>query len=152
LAFHITVRRLAGPLPPDPPDSADRAALDKWLAQCAVGELYSNPLGADDTVYRWWFLPSQRLSLPLLSRVYPNGLEISDGDLDQLAVELDVLEREWLNSGLKSERPLNWIAVGHDGCRIKGQITLADHLRERAGYLRQAIDAARTQAGVVSIA
>ncbi len=152
MAFHITVRRLADPLPPDSPESSDPSSLDKWLAKCVVGEVYSNPLGAQDIVYRWWYLPAQRLSLALLGSVYPDGLDVFDSDLDLLASELDALERYWLASGLEAEPPLMWMAFHEDGSRTEGHISLKDHLQERAGYMREAIDAARGQAGVVSIA
>jgi hypothetical protein len=82
----------------------------------------------------------------------PDGLKASDDDLARLAGELDLLEQEWLRSGLESEPPLSWIKKDADGRKTEGQMTLADHLRGRAGYLRQAIATAQDQAGVLSIA
>ena len=151
-AFHMSVHRLSRPPPAAPPNGDDPSALDAWLAECRAGELYENPLGADGTVYRWWYLPARQLGLPLLGRLYHDGLEVYGGDLDRLGSELDALERRWQTSGWEQEPPVHWMAYSDDFGKTEGDVAFKDHLVKRAGYLRHAIDAACSNAGVVSVA
>ena len=151
MSFSLSVRRLTDPPAPAPPDSDDPADPDLWLSACAAGELYAEPLGAGGTVYRWWHVPAHQLGLPLLRRIYPDGLVVSGGDLDGLASELDALEAHWRGSTWEQEPPLPWSAHDEGGGTTEGHIPFRDHLLERLGYLRHAIAIARRNAGVVSI-
>ena len=56
-------------------------------------QAFTRPLARDTSFLTFWSAPARELSLPLMGRIYDEGLTVSDGDLDKLASELSRLER-----------------------------------------------------------
>src|SRR4051812_46356223 len=97
-------------------------------------QAFMRPLGAGQTVFQFWSAPAQELGLPLLGRVYEDGLTVRHEDLNQLESELSALESRWAAMPLDCEPPLQWSSTDIDGRTERGTISLRDHLRERAAF------------------
>jgi hypothetical protein len=121
-----------------PPDQAD---WDRWFAAWDALSLYDEPLGGDHTVYHFWSGIAHEIGLSLITTIYQNGLEISNSEeLAEFEHELDRLEEYWNTHELRDTAPKSAVA-GH----------LREHLQERMGYCRTAIQVAREQGGVLGI-
>jgi hypothetical protein len=137
MSFRIHVRLPHTPIPmPDDP-----ALLDQWLEANNKYVLFSEPLGADGTVYRYWSLIASQLGLPLLSSVYQRGLFLKSAEeLARLERELDQLEGYWTTQVLEEVDPKSG---------LRGQ--LKEHLQERMGNMRTAITVARQHTAELSV-
>ena len=113
--------------------------------------LYVNAFGAGAVVHRFWHRPANELGLPLLGHLYEDGVEATGAELAQLASELSVLESHWHELNLDMEPPLDYSITHADGRTENGTITIRAHLHERAAYLKEAIQIARAQGGVLDI-
>jgi hypothetical protein len=108
------------------------AAFNKWEEQAKEAYLYWEPLGAGGTVYRFWSTIASQLGLPMLTSLYQHGLHLETlNQLAQLEHELDDLQTYWDTHELRDEPTSG----------IYGQEK--EHLRERMGYLREAVQIAR---------
>jgi hypothetical protein len=96
---------------------------DSWRVREGAENLCDRPFGNDPAVGEFWSGPAIVLNLPLFAEVYgygfDHGIRWSGEQLQAVAAELDALDAYWANASLPSE-------------------TLA-HLRERAGFVRQAV-------------
>ncbi len=92
MSFQISVARPHQPIP-IPEDSSQ---LDAWLDAENRFCLYSEPLGADGTIYEFWSTPASKLGLPMLTAIYNHGLQIqTPHELDLFEAELEQLQSAW---------------------------------------------------------
>jgi len=109
--------------------------FEAWEKEALRRDLFSQPLGNEWAVGEYWSRPALRLGLPLIGSIYDEGFHVArqwkGGDLDVLERELAVLVDHW------SKQPF--------------EPDIADHLAERAGFLREAIRIARSEGGVILI-
>jgi hypothetical protein len=107
----------------------------KWQVLEGVTPLYEQPLGSEAAIREFWSVPAAELELPLLTSLYDQGFYQGifwEGDeLVQAASELACLENHWVKMQLDATR-------------------YAD-LRDRAGYMREALKMANSYGGWVSI-
>ena len=135
----------------NPPEDVNSPEFEQWEVRCLARTLYDNPLGADDTIRRYWSSPAEQLELPLIAAIYNTGLRVGGADLLRLEEELDRLERQWATMDFSGEQKDGGSAPYKDGSIAAKEITVLDHLRERSGYLREAIRIARASDGIVGI-
>ena len=109
-------------------------------------EVYTNPLGAGHIVHQFWHAPAAELGLPLLGSLYNEGVTATGAELSQLESELSTLEARWAELQLDLEPPLHWTAGEQSGT-----IAMRTHLQQRAGYLKEAIQIARKEDGVLEL-
>jgi hypothetical protein len=152
MAFHISVyRKSDDELFVNPPEDVNSLEFEQWEARCLARTLYDNPLGSDDTVYHYWSTLAEHLGLPLISEIYTSGLRLYGADLSRLEKELDRLERHWETLDMRNEPGVLDSTLSEEG-RIKtNKVAFLDHLRERIGYLREAIRIAKASDGVVCV-
>lgn len=133
MSFDITVKPLDG-LELEMPE--DDSLLDEWIEQSQKTWLYDNFLGGDGTVFEYWYAPAKRLGLPLLTKIYHEGLSISATEgLEQLSKELHTLEAHWHTLKLPEWPP-----------DFK-----ESYLLERMGVFREAIQVALEQRGCLIV-
>lgn len=151
MAFGITVHRRADDAiyRTHPEVSSDE--FDRWIKECRARWVYENPLGAGGTVFELWHVPARELGLPLLGSVYHDGLHVEGEHLAALSRELDALEGFWAATDFSMPRPHQASIIHPDGRHEEWSVPLAEHLRERLGYLREAIRIAEECDGVVDI-
>ena len=151
MAFHITVHRKSDDeLFLNPPEDENSPEFELWESRCLARTLYDNPLGSGNIVHHYWSVLAGRLGLPLLSAIYDSGLRVEGADLSRLEEELDRLERHWGTMDMRSEPGV--LGTPREEGRIEtNRVALPDHLRERIGYLREAIRIAKANDGVVLV-
>jgi hypothetical protein len=151
MSFSITVHRRADDalyrLEPD----VGSEAFDRWIKECQARWVYENPLGADGTVFELWHVPAHHLGLPLVGAIYQNGLRVEGSQFTELTRELDALEAFWARVDFSQAAPLKASITHPGGVEEVRLVPLEDHLRERLGYLREAIRLALECDGVVDI-
>jgi hypothetical protein len=118
-----------------PNDDVYSPEFEAWEKEALRRHRFSEPLGSEWVVGEYWSRPSLRLGLPLLGSIYDEGFHVArewrGDDLDALERELAVLVDHWSRQPFESD--------------------IADHLAERAGFLREAIRIARSEGGVILI-
>ena len=137
MSFRVYVYRphKSQPLPDDSEQWDDGIKAEEQYT------LYNEPLGADGTIYHYWHLIAHQLSLPLIASIYNQGLKLEDeAGFTALDLELQQLEIYWNTQPLETPRPPSAIA-DH----------VEEHLRERMGYLRKALNLARSEKAVLGI-
>ena len=135
----------------NPPEDVNSPEFERWEVRCLARTLYDNPLGADETIQRYWSSPAEHLGLPLIAAIHSTGLRVGGADLSRLEGELNRLERQWATMDFSGGQEDRESAPGKDGAIGAKGVTLLDHLRERSGYLREAIRIARASDGIVGI-
>src|SRR4051812_12447157 len=92
MSFQISVYTPHHPIPvPE-----DASQLDAWLDAENQFCPYSEPLGADGTIYKYWSMPASKLGLPMLTAIYNHGLEIqTPQELALFEAELEQLQSAW---------------------------------------------------------
>ncbi len=135
----------------NPPEDVNSSEFEQWELRCLARTLYDNPLGSDHTIRRYWSSPAEQLGLPLIAAIYNAGLRVGGADLLRLEEELNRLERQWATMDFSGEQKDRGSAPYEDGSIEAKEITDLDHLRERSGYLREAIRIARASDGIVGI-
>jgi len=148
MAFGVTVNRRAGSAMLQDPRTEWDEALAIWFRE--QYELYENPIAGGSTFFDHWRQPAMRLNLNLLSRVYDQGLSIDGAQLGELLEELRHLEAYWKTCDFSDCEPLLYTEIGekaHEG-RL---VPMEEHLFERLGYLREAIQVARKHDAVLSV-
>ena len=86
----VFIPQAALPMPDNPRD------WGKWARECGKKILFEEPLGSDGMVYAFWSSAAERLGLPLLSSLYPDGLHLeTPQQFAALEAELDQLEAYW---------------------------------------------------------
>lgn len=151
MPYHITVHRRADDaFFRSHPDVASHE-FDAWCDECQARWVYVNPLGAGGTVFEWWHDPAIELGLPLLGSVYQDGLEVEGERLAELGRELDALERYWDEADFSRAMAVTLPSRLPDGTQDIRVVPQEQDLRERLGYLREAIRVASECDGVVTI-
>jgi hypothetical protein len=117
----------------------------------APKSLYENPIGAGDTIYRFWSTPAFQMKLPLLAQMYKEGLKVSGSDLNRLNAELEQLENYWKSTDLEAESSMKGTIYNSDATKERFEQPIVKHLKERAQYLREAIEIALAKDGVIFI-
>jgi hypothetical protein len=117
-------------------------ALDKLQRECAKLDLFSEPFGGDYTVGKYWSGMAGKLGLPMLASLYEHGLKLeTEGQMEELGHELDVLEAYWDSHIYELlDEPISG---------IHGQER--EHLGEQMGYLREAIRIAKENGATLVI-
>jgi hypothetical protein len=115
-------------------------------------ELYQNPLGNGTQLWQYWLRPAGELGLAFLCEHFDDGMDVSGNDLDNLASDLDRLERHWVEAHVGASEYVRYSTTHPGGSREEGDIPMHDHLRVRLGFLREAIRIARESGGVLHIA
>lgn len=88
------------------------------------------PLGSDIAIFEYWHVPANTIGLRLLSRIYNEGLIITDkNELTELINEIKLIKLFW------NERNMN----------------LIDELEQRARYLIEGIEMTIRVNGKLSI-
>jgi hypothetical protein len=151
MSFSISVHRCVDdPYFASPPDVSS-ADFDQWFAWYRERTLYDNPLGADGTVYELWHVPAKTLGLRLLVAVYNEGLVVAGRELETLSAEADKLEAFWDSLDLGNMPPYVCESWREDGSWERTYQSVREHLKERMGYLREAIQIARAKDGTLTI-
>lgn len=114
-------------------------------------ELYQNLLGSGTQLWQYWLRPADELGLAFLCEHFDDGMEVSGNDLDNLASDLDRLERYWVEAQVGVSERVHYSDTHPDGSREEGDIPMHDHLRVRLGFLREAIRIAKESSGVLRI-
>jgi len=108
---------------------------DSWRVREGAVDLCDRPLGNEYAVGEFWSRPAIELDLPLFAEVYgpgfDHGIRWSGPQLQAVGAEVDKLEVYWATAGLPPE-------------------TMA-YLRERAGFVREAVAVAEACGGWVII-
>ena len=152
MSFDISVHKRADDdLFTCPPEGAWSKEFYAWMALCHSRTFYNNPLGSGSTIYHYWSTPAAELTLPLIASIYDSGLRLTGAELDRLAAELDVLEQHWGSLDFTAEPNIVESTMHDDGTEERNEIPFYDHLRERMGYLREAIQIARDEDGVLTV-
>src|SRR5262245_20815649 len=151
MSFSISVHHRADDLLFRSPPDVHSKEFDHWFDECMAKTVYDNPLGSDGSVHEFWHVPALQLGLPLIRSIYNDGLWLHGVDLERLGREADTLERYWKSLNLTGRRPYACHTIRGDGSEERTWISVRDHLRERMGYLREAIRVAKAEDGVLSI-
>jgi hypothetical protein len=151
MAFGITVHRRADDALYRTEPDVGSEAFDDWIKECQARWVYENPLGADGTVFNLWHVPAHELGLPLLGSIYQNGLRVEGAQLAELSRELDALEAFWAGVDFSRATPLSASTIRPGGVEEFRLVPLEQHLRERLGCLREALQVAVECDGVVEI-
>ncbi|HEY3418777.1 MAG TPA: hypothetical protein VGM23_18025 [Armatimonadota bacterium] len=139
MAFHISVYRASDlAFVQHPQHDVGSDAFDAWTDEVDTLTLYENPLGAGDTIHRYWSAPAETLGLPIIARLYNDGLVVLPPQFQQLDDELIRLEQYW--------ETLDWSQEAQGG-----NPPFSSHLREHAGYVHEAIRIARSHGGVILV-
>jgi hypothetical protein len=151
MAFSITVHRRADdPLYRSEPHVRSEA-FDAWIKECQAQWVYEKPLGSNGTVFEPWHIPAHELGLPMLGSIYQNGLQVEGTQLAELSRELDALEAFWAEIDFSQAAPLTAATILPGSVEEVKLVPLLEHLRERLGYLREAIHVATECDGVLGI-
>jgi hypothetical protein len=109
---------------------------DSWCVRDGAEDLCDRPLGSESAVREFWSGPAIELDLPLFIEVYAygfdHGIRWCGEQLRAAAAEVDGLEAYWATADLPPE-------------------TLVS-LRERAGFVREALAVAEACGGWLVIA
>ena len=145
MAYRLDVYRLADrDFVQNPPD-VDGPDFDPWLRRCDDLRLFDAPLGSGGSISTYWSHAATELGLPLLARLYRDGLELSGSDLTTLRNEVDALVRHWLDTVDPSET----MTYSIDGLRL--QVPLLVDLLGRADDLPAGIRIAQRVSGYVCV-
>jgi hypothetical protein len=152
MAFVVTVHRISDQAVFDAvPADVTGAEFDAWAQRCSDLTIFDEALGAGATIFDYWSTPASQLGLRLLARMYDDGLRISGAELDELARELDVLERHWSTLRLDREGTTTIHEQRADGSWVTTQIPFEADLHERLGHVRVAIGIAKREPGLLLI-
>jgi len=113
--------------------------------------IYDKVIGAEDTVFSYWHEAANYLDLPWVAQIYHEGVELRDGELDCLSLDLQRLEDHWVATRAGEGLQIPRLIVGPDGVRQQTFVWLHDHLRSRLVVVREAIRIAKESGGVVEI-
>ena len=133
------------------PEDVASPEWDAWFEMCKKLTLYENPLGADYTVHEFWHLPAVKFGQPLLKQIYNNGLEVLPSQLPSFEKEISSLEKYWGSYNFPDNSFLTGITIHENGSESHPKVHISQHLLERLGYLKEAINCAKEFHGVISI-
>jgi len=152
MAFGISVYRSADEeFVTKPPPTVNSQEFDQWAAECHRRRLYESPLGSDGFIYEYWSSIATKLGLTMIASLYNEGLRVGGPDLDVLSRELDVLDDHWDRLDLENAPPVGCTIVNENGTIEVTEVSLRGHVKERMAYLRQAIEIAHRNEGIVLI-
>ena len=100
-----------------------------------AGSLYDSDFSGSIGFADWWYHYACQRDLPLIRSIDDPGLVASGADLDRLEAELDRLEARLIRQP--------------DGSFRTESVPFAEHLRESAATVREAIQVAREHGGVL---
>jgi len=126
----------------------DGPDFEVWERRCDELCLFDAPLGSNGAIHSDWSRPAAELGLPLLARMYADGLDVSGQELMTLREEVDALTRHWLDT-VDSDETITYSLVGSREARV--QVPLIVDLLRRADDLRSAIRIAQRVDGFLTI-
>jgi hypothetical protein len=129
----------------------DSTQIDAWIHEVNKRQLYSNPLGSGGMVFEYFNKIGIKMGLELISKIYNDGLVISDKQLDQLEREIQRLEDYWKKQDLSKEEPVKCSEIFEDNSREEYSIEFKEHLFTRMGFLKEAINVAKKNIAVLII-
>ena len=134
-SIYVTIPHEDIPVPEDPGE------LNAWVAKNKNYLLFSEPLGGDYIVHKYWSSIANEIGLPIITAIYKAGISISDTEeLDKLEKELCDLEKYWKTHKLEEPEIISSMRE-----------PLSNHLEERIGYLRKAIMIAKDKNAILGI-
>lgn len=111
-------------------------------------DIYTNAFGGGGTVFQYWSTPAKQLGLPLIAAIYNEACTWSGHDLQRIVRELVVLEAYWEHEGYEGHEP--YTSMG-SASGVTNVMSTLEHLQERAGHLRTAVQLATEHHGSVSV-
>jgi hypothetical protein len=120
---------------PEDPDE-----MDKWIEECAKLCLYDAPLDVGAVVYEYWSKIGHKISLPLISSIYNEGLMLNQSEMPKLEAEMEKLEQYWEEHELEGVEKFEWT-----------QGSAKSNLKERLNYLRKAVNVAERNCAILIV-
>ena len=107
--------------------------------------IFFAPVAGDGDLHQFWSVPASQLDLPLLTRIYDKGLQVSGADLGRLHDELWTLEKRWTET-ISDDEFRTYDILGRTVA-----VPLLAHLSHRAEFVLAAVELGQKIDGVLTI-